>query len=131
MKVNSTNLAWVDWTEVKGGIGTLEVIFRSGDNYLYKRVPKGIYEKLLAASSKGKFFDQFVVKAGYDYTKVIPPHKIPEDPGGDTLPPSQVDILRSAFSDLEKKGMVKREQDEQGNIRIVLVGEITKELFGK
>ena len=119
----SSNIADVDWKEVKGGIGTLIVGFHSGDAYEYYDVPKGIYQKLMAATSKGKFFDLYIVKAGYKYTK--------KKPEASHMPPkAELNILKGMLSFMEQRGMVIREQDEQGNLRIVLVGEITKELFG-
>lgn len=36
----------------------LTVVFRSGKRYLYRGVPEGILDSLLAAASAGKFFNE-------------------------------------------------------------------------
>jgi hypothetical protein len=48
---------------------TLEVEFQSGI-YLYYNVPSEVFEGLMAAPSKGTFFDQYVRKAGYSFSKI-------------------------------------------------------------
>ena len=53
-------------------IGLLEIQFNSGTLYQYLNVPKEIYDELLAAPSKGKYFWQYIrpeiIK--YPYTRV-------------------------------------------------------------
>ncbi len=49
---------------------TLEIEFLNGSIYQYFGVPRDVYENLLNAASKGSYFDQYVRKAGYHYTKV-------------------------------------------------------------
>lgn len=49
--VVSSNLAAVGWLN-----STLEVIFRSGSHYQYDNVPLAIFEGLMDAPSKGKYF---------------------------------------------------------------------------
>jgi hypothetical protein len=39
---------------------TLEVEFKSGGLYQYANVPKSLFDRFMAASSKGRFFDQYV-----------------------------------------------------------------------
>lgn len=39
---------------------TLEIEFRSGAVYQYKDVPLNIYRALMAASSKGKYFNSYI-----------------------------------------------------------------------
>jgi hypothetical protein len=49
---------------------TLEIAFRHGGVYQYLEVPMHRYIGLMTAPSKGRFFDQFIKKAGYRYRKV-------------------------------------------------------------
>ena len=48
----------------------LYVEFKSGRVYQYANVPKEIYKGLMEAESHGKFFDQKIKNAGYDYQKL-------------------------------------------------------------
>lgn len=48
---------------------TLEVEFNSGSIYQYSGVPLDIYEGLMSAGSKGRFFNQFIKKGGYPYAR--------------------------------------------------------------
>lgn len=65
--VQSTNLASVGY-ELESS--TLEIEFHSGGIYQYFQVPSEIYEGIMNAGSKGKFFDLYIKKAGYPCTKV-------------------------------------------------------------
>ena len=49
---------------------TLEIEFRAGTIYQYANVPENVYQGLVAASSKGLYFDQHVRDAGYPYTRI-------------------------------------------------------------
>lgn len=65
--VDSSNLAAIGYdlnTQI------LRIRFNSGSLYEYSGVPKSIYNGLLSAPSKGRYFDQNVKKAGYPYTKI-------------------------------------------------------------
>lgn len=53
-----------------GVAGTLEVKFHESGVYQYFNVPRGIYERLMAAPSKGKFFDEHI-KERFRYKKVF------------------------------------------------------------
>ena len=48
---------------------TLEVEFRTGI-YQYVGVPTDRYEGLMAAESKGAYFNQFIRDAGYPFLKI-------------------------------------------------------------
>ena len=48
---------------------TLEITFISGGTYQYHGVTQGVYDSLLAASSKGKFFHAHI-KNIFPYNKV-------------------------------------------------------------
>jgi len=67
IKVESSNLESVGYEDSQN---ELYVEFKHGGTYKYLNVDKGIYDNLLIAESKGKFFDQNIKKAGYKYTKI-------------------------------------------------------------
>ncbi len=49
---------------------TLEIEFQHGRIYQYFDVPRLVHEQLMAASSKGAGFQEFVREAGFDYLRV-------------------------------------------------------------
>lgn len=65
--VSSSNLASVGYDE---NSRTLYVSFRNGRLYKYSGVSLQVYNGLMAASSKGQYFDRYIVKAGYSYQPV-------------------------------------------------------------
>jgi len=65
--VSSSNLASVGYDV---GSAVLEVEFNHGGVYQYSGVPEDVYLGLMNAGSHGKYFDQYVKKAGYPYTKI-------------------------------------------------------------
>lgn len=67
LNVQSTNLKSVGYDDNQK---FLYIEFKHGGKYKYLNVKKSIYDKLLVADSKGKFFDQNIKKAGYKYSKV-------------------------------------------------------------
>jgi hypothetical protein len=64
--VSSSNLAAIGY---EPETAVLRIQFLNGGTYLYHGVPLETYEGLLNAGSKGQYFDQFVKKAGYSYTR--------------------------------------------------------------
>jgi hypothetical protein len=62
--VESSNLATVGFSD-----GVLEIEFRHGGVYQYFNVPASVYEALMAAESKGKYFIQFI-KDKYEFIKL-------------------------------------------------------------
>ena len=64
--VSSTNLSRVRYDESSL---TLEIEFQGGRVYQYFDVPKHIFEELLRADSKGKFFHA-QIKGHYRYARV-------------------------------------------------------------
>lgn len=48
---------------------TLEVEFHGGTIYQYYNVPEGLYDQLMAAPSKGQFFNTYI-KNSYPYSRV-------------------------------------------------------------
>lgn len=64
--VFSSNLEQVRYSPTEE---ILRIIFKSGGIYQYYGVPVEIFDRLLAANSKGKFFHQFI-KDEYKYDKL-------------------------------------------------------------
>ena len=64
--VQSSNIRSVGYDPESG---TLEVEFNSGSVYQYLNVPKGEYETLMNASSKGRYFNRSV-KGEYQDVKI-------------------------------------------------------------
>ena len=55
--VDSTLLLWVAYSPEQQ---RLRLKFRSGELYDYSRVPQTIYQDLLTADSKGRYFNQHI-----------------------------------------------------------------------
>lgn len=49
--------------------GTLEITFRSGAIYRYSGVPPHVYQALLDASSKGRYFNA-VIRSGFRFERI-------------------------------------------------------------
>ena len=47
----------------------LEVIFRTGDKYCYKNVPRFVYEGFMNASSKGHYMRKYIL-GRYDFVRI-------------------------------------------------------------
>ena len=62
--LSSSNLASVGYEN-----GTLYIAFNSGGLYSYSNVPISVYNGLLASSSHGKYFHQFI-KNVYPYKRI-------------------------------------------------------------
>ena len=54
--------------------GALEVKFRSGRVYLYKQVPRGVYEELITSSSAGRYLNE-AIRANYEVELIYDPHR--------------------------------------------------------
>ena len=65
--VESSNLQAVGFDESQN---SLFVEFKKSGTYQYFNVDKSIFDGMLIADSKGKYFDQYVKKAGYNYSRV-------------------------------------------------------------
>jgi hypothetical protein len=65
--VQSSNLAEVGYDPE---LSILEVRFLKSGVYQYFGVPQYLYEQLLAAPSKGTFFNEYIRKAGYPYQRI-------------------------------------------------------------
>ena len=65
--VESSNLKAVGYDETHQ---ILYIEFKKSGTYQYLGVDRNIYDGLLCADSKGKFFNQMIKKAGYHYSKV-------------------------------------------------------------
>ena len=66
-KVSSSNIDLIGYDPDKL---ILEIAFKNGSIYQYSRIPKTVFEKLMAAKSHGKFLDAHVKKGGYTYKKI-------------------------------------------------------------
>ena len=64
--VASSNLASVGYDSATQ---TLEVEFLSGSVYQYYNVPENIFDLLVQAGSKGRFFHQYIRNA-YPYSRI-------------------------------------------------------------
>lgn len=62
--VESSNLATVGFAN-----GVLEIEFKHGGVYQYFNVPTSVYEDLMTAESKGKYFHQFI-RDMYEFVKL-------------------------------------------------------------
>jgi hypothetical protein len=62
---NSSNISAVSYTNT----GSLIVQFNNGGEYIYKSVPKEIYEELAKSESAGKYLTA-AVKGKYEYEKL-------------------------------------------------------------
>lgn len=65
LPVRSSNLSAVGYDGAN-----LFVRFHSGGIYRYSQVPSSLYEGLLRASSHGTYFDRYIKKGGYRYSRV-------------------------------------------------------------
>lgn len=66
LAVDSTTLAWVAYDE---GSRRLDIQFRDGVRYAYLAVPGHLFRALLAAHSKGQFFNRSIRRA-FSYVKL-------------------------------------------------------------
>lgn len=85
----SSNVAAYDWREVDQGEGNLDVRFHTGETYRYSKVPRGIWERLQSATSKGQYLRIYVINAGYQYVKIATELEAPK-----TLEERIVDLER-------------------------------------
>ena len=65
--VTSSNLRSVGYDPQSSA---LEVEFLDGSIYEYSSVPESRYSGLMAASSKGSYFDSYIKKGGYRYRQI-------------------------------------------------------------
>ena len=65
--VESSDLASVGY-DSKNSV--LEIEFKSGGIYQYSGVPQPVYDDLMNAASKGKYFHQYIKNSRYPYSKI-------------------------------------------------------------
>ena len=65
--VESSNLASVGYDPESA---VLEIEFKSGGIYEYSGVPQSVYDDLMNAASKGKYFHRYIKNSGYPYSKI-------------------------------------------------------------
>lgn len=65
--VSSSNLQSVGFDKINN---ILRIQFLSGGLYDYLDIPFTLYEGLMNAESKGKYFDTHIKKGGYHFNKI-------------------------------------------------------------
>jgi hypothetical protein len=65
--VSSSNLRSVGYDPASS---TLEIEFLDGSIYQYSSVPETRYSGLMAAGSKGSYFESYIKKGGYRYRQI-------------------------------------------------------------
>ena len=65
--VSSSNIASIGYDSMAQ---ILEVEFLNGSIYQYYDIPQDLYEGLMAASSHGKYLNDYIKKGGYSYARV-------------------------------------------------------------
>lgn len=65
--VSSSNIASIGYDPMRM---ILEVEFLNGSIYQYYDVPEELYIGLMAASSHGKFLNEYIKKGGYRFERV-------------------------------------------------------------
>jgi len=128
-RVKSSNIYRVEWAD-----HNLDVTFKQkpdqdvpGETYRYFGVPESIYTLMIHAKSVGQYFNTWVKQTGYKYTK-LENHQPPPQ----TVEQLEDDMEREKqelISFMEKKDLVRREMDEQGNERIIVTGDIAQEMI--
>lgn len=63
---DSSMISRVDWAN-----GVLEIEFKNGSTYRGHDIPSGIFNEMLAAESKGRFFNENI-KGQFEVSKVTP-----------------------------------------------------------
>ena len=73
VSLQSSLLAWASYDPPAGG---LEIAFRSGERYLYFRLPPSCYQPLLHADSKGQYFNRYIRNCFHcqHLSRPSPPH---------------------------------------------------------
>lgn len=67
IKVASSDISSVGYDSSKQ---VLEIEFLKGSIYQYSNVSFSLYNSLMGADSKGKYFNQFIKKAGYPCIRI-------------------------------------------------------------
>lgn len=66
-EVSSSNIHSIGYDQQRR---LLEIQFLSGSVYQYFDVPVGLYQRLMSASSHGRFLDTYIKKAGFAYQQI-------------------------------------------------------------
>lgn len=123
MKIISSMMDDIDWIPYPGvkTTGALFVTFKNGDCWQYDAVSISTYNDLMNAPSAGKYFSQHIKNGPYIAKKL------------DAKPSTQkqfemLQVFGDVIKHLEAKGLCRREQDDQGDPRIVFNGDYTREI---
>lgn len=65
--VDSSNIEWVSYDEEKED---LYIGFRNNTTYVYNKVPKDIFDGLLHAGSKGRYFWMKIRNKPFEYKRI-------------------------------------------------------------
>ncbi len=65
--VNSSSIRSVGYDAT---LRIMEIEFDSGGIYQYFDTPQHLYQEMMSATSKGKFFDSNIIKHHYRYRKI-------------------------------------------------------------
>lgn len=130
-QVTSSNIDRIGWH-----LGSLFVMFKTSDIYEYVGVPHVSFRDMLDRSkdkefSVGKYFNQYIKSAGYKYKKLVDGEietEMAEKEVQLVIPPLSISGLsfHEAMKLLQDRGYAHTEQDEQGNLRVVISGEWVK-----
>ena len=66
MKLKTVDSSMIHAVGYDAKAKSLEVVFNSGNTYVYEGVPRNVYKELLAADSKGRYMRYAVIDC-YDY----------------------------------------------------------------
>lgn len=62
--IQSTSIAQIGYK-----YRTMNVVFQNGKTYVFKKVPRALFDQLMSSISKGKFFNQHI-KEVYPFTSL-------------------------------------------------------------
>jgi hypothetical protein len=128
MLVKSDNLYSLNLVE-----GNLHAVFNSRLDLAYKYygVPEETYNQILNSPSIGEAFNQLIIKSRMPYRLARIRGINPETGVREEMKTSQpFNEFTDVISYLESRGLARKENDENGEIRVVFNGEWAKEMEG-
>ena len=69
MKFISVNSRMILGVRYNAKTREMDIVFRTGEKYRYKRVPRAVYDELISADSHGQYMHQRVL-GHYDYERL-------------------------------------------------------------
>lgn len=119
MKVNSSNIADITPLQPDNIVSDVLVTFNSGRVYKYVAVPNSVVNAVMMAPSVGEAFNALIRNRDYVYMEVSNTVSL-------TRLPVPTDEFNEYILSLERQGFAKREQDESGETRLVLLPEFAR-----